>query len=309
MSAIPSHPRALAAVLLLAALGPAPGALAEELRLEPGRAPGDAYVLSLRATTRTEAEALTSEGRSFREEVQIEYRATVTVLEVDAQGRPRRERHADVRMTFERPDGRGSLFAEEVGYEVRREPGGELRILAGGERVDPRIEEVVAPLLERQLGHTGLPALVDPGRAVEVGESWELDPARARSFLRERGVRVLEPAGPATASLERDAADGGLVIAYRVPVGWFELPEMPEGVRASESEATLEGRLQLAEEPGSGLREHSSTLDLRLHGSVSRPGSGRPLAWSLRRRQDSQQRVHELESAPASASEDLAESR
>jgi len=286
---LPTQTAALVAggLLLAAGLAPGPVGAAERIVLEPRYREGDAYTLSLATRTRTEARTAGAERPSVQEDVRLVYRAAVTVLAVDDAGRALRERHEGVRVTYERPDGSGSLFARDVAYEVRREEGA-WRPVRKGAQLHPRAAEIVTGLLAERFAETLEPALADPGRAVAVGESWELDPSRVRRLLRRRGVRALELDEPATATLRRvpGAPEAGpdagrLEIVYRIPIPWSELEEMPANARTARSEAHLEGRILLSE--GAPVRPLARTahLELDLSGVTPAAGSIRPGAWAL----------------------------
>jgi hypothetical protein len=256
---------------------------AEELALRPRHRPGDTYEMSLSVTTHTEAMSKGAEGKSAEENVQLDYQAFVVVLEVDREGRAVRERHEDVRFTFERPGESGSLFREPIAYEVRRRD--QLAIFADGRRIDPGIEKVVAEILEAQFEHTLEPVLLDPRRAVEVGESWDLDPSLTLRFLRQRGVRVVELDGIGTATLERQPGESDpeeLQVAYRIPIRRFELERMPANARTSESDARFEGWIRLGPDEPRAPVSCGSSMTLRMHGVSTAPGVAESVAWSVR---------------------------
>ena len=289
----------------LIALAPLSWASGEEIVLRPAYQPGDSYRLSLEVTTKTEASSAGVEGKATAEHVRLAYDASVVVLEVDRQGRPVRERHEGVRLTFQRPDGSGSLFGPDTSYEVRREDGGRVRLSVQGRRADRRSEAIVAEILASQFEHTLESVLVDPGRPVAVGESWELDPKLVRRFLRERGVRVVRFGGAARASLERqwredDQVD--LVVHYHVPIAWFELDRAPRRTQPSESEALLEGEILLASGARRTTISRSSHLDLNMRGITnSAPGVAESVAWSLQRSMLADERITALEVASSDA--------
>jgi hypothetical protein len=254
---------------------------AEEIVLRPRYEAGDSYRLSLVVTTDTEANSAGEAGESFEENVRLHYQASVGVLEVDGGGRPLRERHQQVSLVFERPGEKGSLFAENVDYEVERKEG--LAILVGGQRVDPKLERTVADVLEKQFEYTLEPAFLQPDGRVKVGESWQPDASLASRFLLSRGIRVIEFGQGGSARLERrELADGKeqLVIEYSIPIARFELTRMPPRAEAARSEARLEGRIHLASDPRRGAISSFSNLTLDLSG-VSR-GPTQSLPWSLR---------------------------
>jgi len=273
-------PSRLVALLALAIAAPA---RAEQVVLAPRYQPGDAYLLSLDVETDTKPLSRRAGQRATGEDVQLRYRATVVVLEVDGEGRARRERHEQIQLRYERAEGSGTLFRDGAGYEVHRSADGDIRLFAGEraeQRVDREVEKIVADLLESQFEYTRLPALLDPGRPVEVGESWELDPKLARRLLGHRGLRVIEFGEPATARLERDSgADGVLVVRYGIPVSWIELERMPPDTRVADSEARLEGELRLSGDPRG--RSHSQTLALRMNGVAVKSGVAPASAWGV----------------------------
>jgi hypothetical protein len=278
------------ALVSILALCTAPRAAAEEISLRPRYEPGDSYLLSLAVTTNTQAEGVAD--ASFQEDVHLDYSARVVVLAVDREGRPVRERHEDVRLTFQRPGESGSLFQDGAGYEVRREDA--LKIFVGDARAEPRIEKIVADVLEKQFEFTLEPALLDPGRPVEVGDTWELDPSVARRFLSTRGMRVAA-FGTAEATLAqsgREGDDGGWVINYSIPIERFELMGMPEHARAKESEARLEGQIRLGPPRRRIPISSISNLTLRVSGVTSPPGAAEPVPWNLNRSVMVERRSH-----------------
>jgi hypothetical protein len=270
-----------AALVLAALLAPLPSA-AEPLALRPRLAVGSSYPLRLSVATNTEASSGGAGGSAHAEDVRLEYHAAVTVLEVDGDGRPLRERHEGVRLTFERPGESGSLFKEGAAFEVHRQDGIEIRL--GRERLEPRAEKIVAGLLEKQFEHTLEPALLQPAREVEVGDTWEPDASLVRRFLMSRGVRVLEMGEDPSATLRRATADeggDGLVIEYRVPIERLELREMPRNVEVARSDAVLEGWVRLSPEPGAAPHAARSRLSLSLSGVSSVSPQAHP--WALQR--------------------------
>lgn len=266
-----------AALLLLA--GGAAGA--GSLELAPRFAPGDAYALSLRAETDTRAVSRGGDRDAVEETVTLVYRASVLVLEVDAQGQPVRERHAAVALTAERPEGTASLFGDDTVYEVRREEGA-VRLFAGGARVDRKVEAIVADVLATQFEHTTGPALLAPDGPVRPGASWNLDPDLARRFLREHGVRALRLDGAPTATLREAGAAGARVLAYRIPVAWLEIPRVQENARTGASAAVLEGEIHLPAEAGAP-RRHVSRLALQARGTFTGPVGGASTPWRVER--------------------------
>jgi hypothetical protein len=274
-SALPLAPLALALVLTTNASG-------EELRLAPRYEPGDAYALSLRTTTETRAVSQGGGRDVAQEEVTLTYRASVLVLEVDRHGHPTRERHASVRLTAERPEGSDELFGEGTIYEVRRNEGGGLRLRVHGTRPEPAVETAVADVLATQFEYTAGPALLEPGRPVAAGETWALDPDRARRFLRAHGLRAARLDGPARATL-RAADDGDRVIDYRIPVARFRVPGLAPNARPAGSEAHLEGRIRIPAD-AAAPRLHRSHLALSMHGVFEGdPGVTRTTPWRVER--------------------------
>jgi hypothetical protein len=271
----------VAGAFLLLAAGAARAASPEDLLLQPRYKPGDTYNLELRVTTRTEASSKGENGEHFQEDVKLDYRASVLVVDVDENGRPTKERHRRVSLTFERPGDMGSLFKEGAAFDVERRD--RVRLSLGGKPVDPKLERTVAEILEKQPEYTLEPAMLDPGRPVSVGESWELSPTLTRRFLQGRGIRTIEFGEPATATLQQRARENGTLerfIAYDIPIERFELTQMPPNTEASRSEASLHGEVSLADAPRSGIG--SSVSELRMSLSGISTGVARRLPWSLR---------------------------
>jgi len=271
-------------------------ALADEIVLKPRFEPGDSYQLSLRATTSTETSLTGGAEKAFHENVQLEYETTVEVLEVDAAGQPVRERHHDVELTYMRPQESGSLFRKAI-FQVRR-ANGEIRIFVRGERVEPRIEKLIAGVLSNQFEHTLGPALFAPGRPVEVGESWVLDPSLARRFLRERGLHGVELSEPATATLEQrgDGTASERVVHFSIPIARFELSGLPENARTAGSQARYAGEIRLSRDPGGSPVAFSSNLDMSVQGVVPAPRVASSVPWSFQRLQISEQQTQRVES-------------
>lgn len=291
-------PRSLALVASLLLLASAASAGAPTLVAR--HRVGDAFALSLTATTDTDTLSGGPRGGRGREDVTLAYEATVTVLAVDADGRPLRERHEQVRLTSERPDGTGSLFPPGATFEVERTPRGALHVFAGERRLDRNIEEIVADLLANRIEHGLLPALLDPGRPIAPGESWALDRGLAKRLLREQGLRVVSFGDePATAQLVGDAEDAGpRRLRYRIPVRWFELAHMPSGARTARSAATLEGELVLA--PDGHARSHAAQLVVRMNGVVVKTGVAKAASWRLETSRTTAQRTEPLQHVAAS---------
>jgi hypothetical protein len=273
-------------------------AFAEQLVLKPRYAVGDSYRLALRNTISTETSLSSGAEKAFHENVQVEYTTKVVVLEVDAAGQPLRERHHNAQLTFMRPNESGSLL-ERATFQVRREDG-ETRLFVKGKRLDARYEKLITDILDHQFQYTLGPALFDPGRAVEVGESWELDPKLTRKFLAERGLHVVALDGAATARLERrgEAASSELVIHYSIPIEQIEVPELPENARVADSQARFAGEIHLGPEAGGAPLAFSSNLDLSMQGVVPAPrvAFATPVPWSFQRSQISDQQTQRIES-------------
>jgi len=273
--------RILALVAALALAAPvAAAAPAEPLVLTPRFVPGDTYNLSLEVHTRTEASSRGVKGEQVDEDVRLRYRASVLVVDVDESGRPVQERHRRVSLSFERPDGTGELFREGAAFDVERRD--RVRILLNGEPIDRRVEEAVAEILEKQPEYTLEPAMLDPGRPVAVGESWELPESLTRRFLLSRGVRVIEFGEDATATLKELPREDGRterVIEYHVPIERLELTRMPPHTEASRSDGSLNGRVRLAVDGSPGMNASVSELELSLSGIST--GVARRLPWSL----------------------------
>jgi hypothetical protein len=270
--------KALARALALAAFAALPSgsaAAAEDVRLRPRFRPGDLYGLSLRVSTITDGVASGEGGESVHENIRLQYEASVMVLEVDADAQPVREQHEDVTLTYERPGESGSLFKPGVSYEVRRREG--IEVFLAGRRAEAKIEKTVTDVLARQFAFTLEPALLEPGRPVAVGESWEPDPSLVKRFLWSRGVQVQSVGGGAVATLLREPGESGLVIEYAIPLTRFVLREMPERAEAARTSGRLEGRVRL----GAGAAVTSfSSLTLDMAGVLT--GAAQPMPWTLR---------------------------
>ncbi|HVH18574.1 MAG TPA: hypothetical protein VNF72_09765 [Myxococcota bacterium] len=250
----------------------------EQISLRPRYHAGDAYVLSLSALKNAELVARGEKQKPFREDVHLRYEANVVVLETDAAGIPVRERHQDVVLSFVRPDDSGSLF-DQANFEVRRLQDG-VQVFVKGERAEKQIERVVSELLEGQFEY-GIGALLDPGRPVAVGETWELDRARTASFLEARGVEGARLDGSASATLEPHEG-GPFVVRYRIPIASFEPDRMPANRRTAHSAGQLEGEVQLEPTAVRSPLRHSSRLALRMNGSVHGHNVARGVPWRFR---------------------------
>jgi hypothetical protein len=284
-------PTMVKVLVMLCALS-LPVVAAEQIALRPGYRVGDRYAIALVTKTDTRVDARGAASKSFREKVELRYTAQVEVLEVDAAGAPLRERHEGVDLTYERPEGRQSLFAQGAVFELTRRSGGSVEIRFGGERVQPQIERIVGDLLAHQSECT-VAALLDPGRPVAVGERWELDPDRVREFLRARGIQSPKLSGPSTAKLETGDGDQ-LSLRYRIPIDQFALKDLPENSTRTDSEGSLQGELRL---DGHGLHRaiaHTSALSLEIDGAVHPPGTTATAAWSLARSQSVDQHTETL---------------
>jgi len=288
-------------VAFLSVIGlPAAPAAADALELRPRLQPGSTYPLSLRVDTRTEASSSGEAGSSHAEDVRLHYRASVTVIAVDGDGRPVRELHEGVSLTYERPDETGSLFKPGAAFEVRRE--GAIEIHVGRDRLPPRAEKAVADVLAKQFEYTLEPALLAPARGVEVGDSWTPDASLVRRYLLSRGVRVLELGEEASATLRRASADeggDGLVIEYRIPIERFELREMPRQVELGRTDAALTGWVQLAADAAAPPVAALSRLVLDLNGTSN--ASPRAHPWSLRSTETVERRARPLDEMASAA--------
>jgi len=288
---------------LTVALAPA-HASADGISLRPRYQVGDRYALSLSLDTATRVDARRGgtrnpSGDSFREDVELHYKAQVEVLETDAAGHPVRERHEKAELTSERPEGTRALFVEGAVFDLLRRGDGTVEIQFQGARVAPEIEKIVGDLLAHQTEY-GLAALLDPGRPLTIGERWEIDEARAAEFLRVRGISSVALDGAADAVLSQAGPDG-LMLRYRIPIRDFALPKVPEGSSSRDSEGSLEGEVKLA---GGGLHRvqaHSSKLLLRINGSLSAQGPALAGRWNLRRTQSVAQRTETLKDQLASS--------
>lgn len=271
----------------------APAARAEELALQSRYEPGDVYALSLR----TDTQVIHSHGHARRrDDAVLHYQATVIVLETDAAGRPLRERHHGVKLDFERPDQSGSLFSKDASFEVRRAADGDVQLFAADGRLDRDVEKTIERVLASQLDFGDVPALLQPGRGVTVGESWTIDAKRARRLLRERGMRAVDLDGePAATLVQIEGADGQPVLAirYRIPVSRWEPTGLHPNQRASGSDAVVEGELRLAADGTHRPTSHTASLVRRVHGVKAAWGVAPPVAWSLEatERSDEQTRL------------------
>jgi hypothetical protein len=281
----------------LCVLAAAAAADAREIVLSPRYEPGDRYALALETTTETEALARTAGVEPFRERVAVVYRAEVEVLAVDAAGRPTRERHERVRVSASRGGEEGSLLADAGPYEVSRDQDGRVAISVADSRRSAPIERIVAPLLEDQLEHSPSASLLDPGREVEVGETWELSKSAARQLLRRSGVRTVRFEDAPTAVLRSHEDDPArLSLHYRIPVSRCEPREMPKNARAASSRALVAGRVDFPAD-GHGPLAHVATLELEMHGSTVSGGVPASRGWSLERSERSSQRTRVLRRA------------
>lgn len=276
------------------------GASAEGIRIRPGYAAGDEYAVSLATTTRTDFRARGDVARSLDEELEFRYSAHVVVVEIAADGSPVRERHEGVELTVVEKDGPRSLLKKGAALDVVRTADGAVQIFHGGKPVDPQLAKIVGQLLARQLEH-GVAALVDPGRAVEVGETWQIEGERVQAFMRSRGIQEAKLDGPATATLE--ALPGGrLAVRYRIQMDGFALGELPSNTHNARSKAKLEGEVQLESVGVHRPIGHTSDLALRIKATMKKPGNTRTASWSVRRSESVVQRSETLTDQLASRS-------
>jgi len=260
------------------------------LSLTPRFEPGDRYQLSLQSQTKTAALSRAPEHRSFDESVRLDYRATVVVLETDGSGRPVRELHQNVDLRFSRPSASRSLFQEGASYEVRRGHG-DMQIFIGDRRAPADVERVVVDLLKNRFDREAFTSWIEPGRTVEVGETWELDGSSARRLLSDRGIHVRGFDGPPTATLEANGSS--LLVRYRIPLGRVELDEMPPNTETAKSHSVYEGQIEL---PGdSGHMAHSSNFAFDIQGGVWNSGVAPSFAWRMEREHSTVQQIQMIE--------------
>jgi hypothetical protein len=280
-------------------------AIAENITLVPDHEPGDAYVLTLSARTETDAASGGSVNKRFREMMRVDYQATVLVLEVDSEGGPIRERHDDVRMVVRSTKGSGPVFEGDTSFEVHRGEDGELSVLSDGFRVPPKKGRAITRVLETRFEHSLEPSVLDPGGPVAVGDTWELDRTLARRMLWQRGVRVVEFAEPATATLvQRAGEDGklGLEIDYRIPISWLRVEGLFEGAMAGQTRGVLAGTVRLAASPEGMPISRKSQLTLNVEGAATtsgRVGGSRPYPWSVSASKVVEQTAVKVGEAPA----------
>ena len=256
-------------------------AAADDVVLRPRLEPGDRYRLSLRVLTDTSAFSKGVGGETYEELVRLHYQADVTVLEVDAEGSPSRERHDRASLTFQRPGDSGSLFKEGVSLEVARRS--DVEISVAGRRLDRKLEDTLADVLEKQFEFTLEPAFLAPGRPVKPGDSWTPNEDLVRRYLLGRGVRVIAFGEGAVATLVQEPREDGRsadFVDYQIPIERFVLTRMPEGAQASKTEARLEGRIQLAPEPDQAPLSARSNLTLQLNGTSRTTAQSQP--WGVR---------------------------
>ncbi len=267
----------------------------EELQLAPSYRAGDAYQLVLRSSSNTRASSRGRFGRHFRDDVRLEYRARVIVLDTRG-GLPVLEHHEQVELRFERPGDSGSLFREGTAFDVYRDEQGEVEIRIGSHRA-PEIEQVVAELLEGQLEQSVAARLFQPRRGVAMDEPWPLDPGLLGLFLREQGIESFELGGEATAVLRRVAAEdfSGHAIDYRIPLDCVETGGMPEDSMPSEdSTAELRGSILVPEDPTQRPIVFSSGAELRVSGASVTGNVVYTQPWSVVRSQRSDQQLLRL---------------
>lgn len=276
------------------------GASAEGIRIRPRYAVGDEYVVSLATTTRTDILARGEVAKSIEDEVELRYSARVEVVEVAADGSPVRERHEAVKLSFVKDGESRSLLKQDAELEVVRAADGAVQIFHDGKPVEPKLEKVVGHMLARQLEH-GVAALVDPGRAVEIGETWRIADEQVRAFMRDRGIQDAELAGKATATLV-GTVGSRLIVRYRIPVDGFALGELPSNARNARSQASVDGEVDLAADGLHRPVAHFSALAVRIKATMSEPGKSRAAAWSVRRSESIVQRSETLTDQLASSS-------
>jgi hypothetical protein len=274
-------------------------ASADEIALRPGYQVGDRYALALVTDTKTRVDARGAARKAFRENVELRYSAQVEVLETNATGAPVRERHEKVDLRYVRPEGAKSLFKEGATFDLARRSDGTVTIRFQGERIDDRIERIVGDLLAHQSEYA-VAALLDPGHPVAIGDRWELEPARVQEFLRARGIRDATLDRAATAQLEAGKGDQ-LVVRYRVPIRELALPEMPAGADRTDSDASLEGEVDLDGRGLHRIRAHRSKLALEVDGALRGPGGARSGWWTLERSQSVDQHTETLKDQLASS--------
>ena len=277
----------IAALLLFAA-----NASAESISLTPRFAPGDSFQLSLRTETSTEAVARGRGRTAFDESVQLDYAATVSVLEVDERGAPVRERHRDVQLTFARPDESGSLFSKSTAFDVHRADG-EIRIFIGEQRAPAGVERVVAKLLQERFDRAAFSRWLEPDRPVVVGETWQLDPHGARRLLALQGIHVHGFDGPPTATLERRGE--GLAIRYRIPVRRVGLTDMPANTETARSRSQFEGHVDVPVDPRAMPISHSARFAIDVQGAVRNSRVAPSHGWRLERTHTIDQRLQVIE--------------
>ena len=284
---------AIPGMMALAASITAPiHAAAEEIALRSRYAVGDRYALSLTVDTNTHVDARGGARDSFREKVELRYAAQVEVLETDDTGLPRRERHEGVELTSIRPEGTRELFVKGAAFDLTRRVDGGVEIESDGERIAPQVEKIVGDLLAHRIEY-GIAELLDPGHPVAIAERWELDAARAREFLRARGIDTSSLDGPAEAVLE--GGSEGPVLRYRIPIREFAVEGLPKGASRSDSGGRLEGEVQLDESGMHRARSHRSKLELDIRGLLSAAPQRAPAgSWHLRRSQSVDQRSETL---------------
>jgi len=264
--------------------------------------PGDALLLSLRSETRTDASSSGgARAGSFAKDARVDYSATAFVLETDATGAPVRERHEGVVAGYRSPEGSGLLVERGAVLEVVRRGPDQVHVLAGGERLEPRAEALLAGILEERFQLALVARLLEPARGVEVGEAWPLDPDLSRRLLRAQGIRVVGRSGAGEATLESRSEEDA-VIRYRMPVAWFELEEAPAAKRVSGSDAHLEGRLRIPAASSGRPVSHTSRRVVRLQGVAGGPGPRSAWnAWSVESARLADQRITPVpaDAAPA----------
>lgn len=255
-------------------------AAAEAVSLRKGYSPGDEYQVSLATTSRTDVQTRGDFPRTTADEARFTYEARVAVLAIAPDGSPARERHTDVKLSVDRDGHALSLFKPGTSLDVVRDAGGEIQIFHGERRIDASTEAIVRRLLSCQLEHS-VASLIDPGRAIEVGESWRLDEGRIQSFLRDQGVDDAVVGKRATATLATNR-DGRLVVRYHIPLHRLALNQLPATARGARVKASLDGEVLLGVDGNHRPIGHSSALAVRIAATNRAQGATRAVDWRIR---------------------------